>query len=337
MGGTLGPRPHDGTHAVTAVPVTVLAPTQTTDLAVPDDGPDPWTVYVLAWLASQRSPGTTRAYRIVATQWTTWCTHHGLDPLRVRRQHLDVWAAHLRDHGGHSGRPAAAKTVARKLATIASLYAYLVVEGVLEHSPVQHVRRPDVSRDYAATVSLDEGQVRAVLAAARDESPTLYALVLTLVTTGLRVAEALAADVTDLVDDHGHRCVNVTRKGGHRARVVLQPAAAHAIDQAVAGRVDGPLFAEAGGGRYRYTAVLWTLTRVGRRAGLPATLRLHPHMLRASFATLAFDAGVPGDRVQDCMGHADPRTTRLYDRGRGKLRRLAEPGAAVARAVADRD
>ncbi len=319
---------------MTAVPVTVLAPTHTT-VAVPDDGPDPWTVYVLAWLASQRSPGTMGTYRPVAAQWTTWCTTRGVDPLRARRQHVDLWAAHLRDHGGHHGRPAAPKTVARKLATIASLYSYLVVEGVLEHSPVQHVRRPDVSRDYAATVSLDEGQVRAVLSAARDEGPTFYALVLTLVTTGLRVSEALDADVGDLVDDHGHRCVNVVRKGGARARVVLQPPAAHAIDQALQGRAGGPLFAERDGGRYRYKAVLWALTKVGRRAGLPRTVRLHPHMLRASFATISFDRGVPGDRVQDALGHADPRTTRLYDRGRGRLRRMAEPGAAVARAVVE--
>jgi integrase/recombinase XerD len=54
---------------------------------------------------------------------------------------------------------------------------------------------------------------------------------------------------------------------------------------------------------------------------LPAADRLSPHSLRHSFATELLSAGVPLQDVQDAMGHADPRTTRRYDRFRHNLDR----------------
>ena len=310
--------------------------TATRDVAVVEfpDGSDPWSVLVRAWLHSFRQKHTTRrAYRTDAKQWTDWCADRGIDPFRAYQVHVDQWAGHLAERGGHGGRPAATKTLARKLAALASLYKYAKRHGLVENNPLPDVDRPDVSRDYAATVSLDETQTRAVVRAARDHSPTAHALVVLLALTGVRVAEALAADVTDLVDDHGYRCLNVTRKGGAMDRVALPPQAAHVVAGYLGDRVDGPLFVDVAGARVTYSSARWMLTRIGRAAGLPASLQLHPHMLRASFATISFDHGVGPDRIQDAMGHADPRTTRLYDRGRGKLRRKAEPGNVVAKFV----
>ena len=61
-----------------------------------------------------------------------------------------------------------------------------------------------------------------------------------------------------------------------------------------------------------------TLHRLAARAGLPADLarRLGPEAMRHSFATLYLDAGGSLSELQEVMGHADPRTTRRYDRER---------------------
>jgi site-specific recombinase XerD len=48
---------------------------------------------------------------------------------------------------------------------------------------------------------------------------------------------------------------------------------------------------------------------------------IHPHDLRHAFVTLALDSGVSLRDVQDAAGHADPRTTRRYDRARYSLDR----------------
>jgi integrase/recombinase XerD len=59
---------------------------------------------------------------------------------------------------------------------------------------------------------------------------------------------------------------------------------------------------------------------------------MSPHVLRHSYATLARDAGVPLEDVQDGLGHADPRTTRRYDHGGARLDR--SPGYRLAQQLA---
>jgi integrase/recombinase XerD len=59
---------------------------------------------------------------------------------------------------------------------------------------------------------------------------------------GLRISEALAADVSDLGQERGHRTLTVDRKGGKRQTIALAPRTACALDSMLAGRTDGPLF-----------------------------------------------------------------------------------------------
>jgi hypothetical protein len=61
----------------------------------------------------------------------------------------------------------------------------------------------------------------------------------------------------------------------------------------------------------------WPLLRKLARRAVPAKAQsLHPHDLRHAFVTLSLDAGTSLRDVQDAAGHADPRTTRQYDRAR---------------------
>jgi integrase len=62
--------------------------------------------------------------------------------------------------------------------------------------------------------------------------PQALALLTLLAHNGLRIGEALAADVTDLGTERGHRILRITRKGGRRATVVLAPVMARALHPA---------------------------------------------------------------------------------------------------------
>jgi len=70
------------------------------------------------------------------------------------------------------------------------------------------------------------------------------------------------------------------------------------------------------GNRLVYITAYKTVRRLARKAGLPAAEQITPHSLRHTFVTEALAAGAPLQDVQDAAGHADPRTTRRYDRTR---------------------
>ena len=99
-------------------------------------------------------------------------------------------------------------------------------------------------------------------------------------------------------------------------------------------KTDGPLFVTSTGARIDRHGVFRLIRRLAREAGIPAADQLSPHSLRHAFATTARSEGVPLEDVQDAMGHADPRTTRRYDRDRHNLDR--DPAYTIAAARARR-
>jgi len=113
----------------------------------------------------------------------------------------------------------------------------------------------------------------------------------------------------------------VARKGGLRDLVPLAPRTLAAVEEHLGGRIDGLLVLANDGGplnRFQATRAIRRLTRAAA-----ITKQISPHSLRHTAVTLALDAGVPLRDVQDMAGHADPRTTRRYDRARKSLDRHA--------------
>ena len=211
---------------------------------------------------------------------------------------------------------------------------------MLARSPVAHVRRPKVASDSPSTGFAGD-ELRALLAVAearaagaKRQGRRNAALVTTLAYTGLRTGELLAANVEDLDQERGHRVLRITRKGGTRARVALAPVAAHALEAYVGDRPSGPLFVTASGQRLDEPAA-WRIVRSSAKAaGLATAGQVNPHSFRHAFVTLARDAGVALEDVQDAVGHADPRTTRRYNRARHNLDR--HPGYTLATSLTER-
>jgi integrase/recombinase XerD len=146
-------------------------------------------------------------------------------------------------------------------------------------------------------------------------------LVSLLALSGLRVSEALGADIDALGLERGHRTLTVSRKGGKVVTMPLAPRVARVLDLAIGERIEGPIFVDGAGERLDRHAAGRIVGRVARQAGI--TKRVGPHTLRHAFITAALDAGVPLRDVQEAPSHADPRTTMRYDRGRQSLDRHA--------------
>ena len=279
-----------------------------------------------AWLR-ESTPRSNYARDLAA--WLGFCESHTLDPLTARRAHVDAWARALQATG------AAQRSVARRLASVSSWYRYLVAESVRSDSPTEHVRRPKIG-DRGETPGLTREELRRLLRAADEHGSTRSVALLTLLAhTGLRINEALSRDVEHLAHDRGHRILRLERKGGRGDRTVLTAPVSRQLDAYLDGRTTGPLFITKAGKRMVRSEAWRMVQRLARRASLDGAAEIRPHSLRVAFITGAREAGVPLEDVQDAAGHADPRTTRRYDRGRHSLDRHAS--YAVTSWLADQE
>jgi integrase len=175
------------------------------------------------------------------------------------------------------------------------------------------MNRPDLTTPWA-----DREELRKLLLAARDGHPRDFLLVALLGLNGLRVSEAIGADVEDLGSSGGHRTLQVVRKGAKRGVVPLAPVVCTSIDEFLAGRVEGPLLPRL----HASGAVLDPLAGISRQTAYNRVRyladwagvnpELSPHSLRRSFVTLALQDGAPLHRVQLAVGHASPVTTMIY-------------------------
>jgi integrase/recombinase XerD len=189
---------------------------------------------------------------------------------------------------------------------VAGFYRTCVLDGVLEHSPAEHVRRPAVPAE-SPTLGFTHLQFEALLTAARQSpNPCDFALVAMPGLPGLRILEATSADIADLGQEHGHRVLRVCGKGTKVVLVPLPSAAGRAIDRATGDRSRGPALLNSRGARMDRHAAARRLRRLAETAGIRIS-RAHPHMLRHTYVTTMLDAGVDLRDVQIAARYADPR------------------------------
>ncbi|WP_238487910.1 tyrosine-type recombinase/integrase [Actinoplanes flavus] len=285
-----------------------------------------------AWLANRRlSEHTRAAYRRDVDGWLTWCAGRDLDPLHASFLDVNAYAREL------EARPLAPASVARKLSGLSSWYDFLLKLRAVPANPVGGADRPHIDRDHSSTVGLTPAEVDALLVAAGRAGRRTHAMVTVLADLGLRVGELVGLNLDDLGHERGHRTVRFTGKGGKARRRAVTPAVSAVLDDYLTerGGEPGPLFVTSTGARVDRHAVFRLIRRLAADAGIASADRLSPHSLRHSFATTARAEGVPLEDVQDAMGHADPRTTRRYDRDRYNLDR--DPAYTIAAARARRN
>src|SRR5512135_3084274 len=197
---------------------------------VPSDPPGLFTgqlrLAVAAYLARFKGSSRERTQSDLRC-YLTWSAGRGLDPLAARRPQLELyirWMQEIRRY-----KPS---TVSRRFSVAAGFYRTCVIDGLLEHSPAEHVRRPAVPAE-SPTLGFTHLQFEALLTAARQSAnPCDFALVAMLGLLGLRIFEATSADIADLGEEHGHRVLRVCGKGSKVVLVPLPPAVGRAVDRA---------------------------------------------------------------------------------------------------------
>jgi integrase/recombinase XerD len=281
----------------------------------------------LALLATRRAPRTVDAYRRDLAQLGAW---RGGPVAETTTEELERWLAQLRAEG------VAASTVARRVAALRAFFRHEMLLGKREDNPAAALKLPRRHRTLPKTLSPAEAE--RLIDAANGTTPRALrdrAIVELLYGAGLRVSEAtgLQRRSVDLED----RVVRALGKGSKERVVPLGRPAVDALRRYIAigrphldRRTRPELFLNARGGPLTRAGIFLILRRLADKAGLDP-LRVHPHLLRHSFATHLLEGGADLRSVQEMLGHADLSTTELYthvsDRRRRELYFQAHPHA----------
>lgn len=271
------------------------------------------------WLVSGRreSPHTRVAYIRDVSWWLSWCLVRGCTPQEAATATADLYMAALKASG------LARASVARRIAAVSSWYTYLVREQCAALNPFEGAERPRLDSKASSTRGLSSEQITAILGhAAADESMRTHALLWLMFATAGRISSVLDARIENLSQDRGHQVLDLMVKGATTKRFAIPPPALAALQRYLAerGRPESGLIFVSRTGRRLAQSYAWKLVnRVAHAAGVTHTIS--PHSFRHSAITIALSQGRPLHVVQDFAGHADPRTTRRYDRDRDALDR----------------
>lgn len=203
------------------------------------------------------------------------------------------------------------KSLQRLLSSCRSLFRQLQREGALEHDPVAGVRGPKVHRKLPQVLDVDEAT--ALVEADSGGALTLRdrAMLELFYSSGLRLSELVGLRWLDLDLSAGE--VRVLGKGS-KTRIV--PVGKHAVNALRAlgdaeGRApESPVFRGRGGAPISPRTVQARLKTLALSQGFAK--RVHPHLLRHTFASHMLESSGDLRAVQELLGHADIATTQIY-------------------------
>ncbi|MBI3333737.1 MAG: tyrosine recombinase XerC [Candidatus Omnitrophica bacterium] len=215
---------------------------------------------------------------------------------------------------GERARGLGKASVARRVATIRSLFRFLCREGYLSANPAQGLSRPKQERRLPNFLSVEE-TARLVEAPSGDQVSSLRdrAILETLYSAGLRVSELVSLRIRDL--DLIGGTLRVMGKGRKERMVPVGSFCVQAIRRylkALGPEIDdeSPLFRNRMKGGLTDRSVRRILAGYLNRVSLAK--KISPHALRHSFATHLLDRGADLRSVQELLGHSSLTTTQIY-------------------------
>jgi integrase/recombinase XerC len=231
---------------------------------------------------------------------------------KVDKTVMRGYLAHLAEQG------IVRASIARKLSAIRSFYSYLVREGILTKNPLQQVVSPKLEKRLPSFLTVAE-TVRLLTAPdlSKPKGQRDRAILELLYAAGLRVSELVNLNMGQVNLDA--REIRVWGKGAKERVVLIGEPAAGALDNylargrpALLGEKGGEeaLFLNRNGERFTEREVQKMLGEYADKAGIAK--RVHPHLLRHTFATHLLDGGADLRVVQELLGHTNLASTQIY-------------------------
>ena len=250
------------------------------------------------------SPHTLDGYRRDLLALSAWAGEQGGDVLALTDAELRAFVA-----AGHR-RGLSPKSLQRRLSACRSFYRWLLKHGRIAASPAAAIRAPKAPRKLPQVLDPDEAKQLVEVPTDAPLGLRDRALLELFYSSGLRLSELCALRWRDLQLAEG--LVTVLGKGSRQRTV---PVGSHARAALAAWRAEqrpspaAPVF-PGRNGPITPRAVQLRLRQLAQRQGL--FKRVHPHLLRHSFASHVLESSGDLRGVQELLGHADIATTQIY-------------------------
>lgn len=200
-------------------------------------------------------------------------------------------------------------SAARKISAVRCFFKYLADRDVIAKDPAKNLTGVKVKNKIK--VVPDGHEIRMMLEYAGNRRNK--AIIMTLATTGMRISELESITLEQYksrVDD----AIVITGKGDKQRVIQFAPETIKMIDEYLTCRVDGcdRLFTSNLGNPIGHQCTSDMLKRTAKRAGIENWNDISNHYMRAAFATIKSEAGVPIEVIKDMMGHKSVETSARY-------------------------
>ncbi len=213
----------------------------------------------------------------------------------------------------------ARKSVARKISSLRSFYKFMLREGYVQDNPFLLVSIPKIEKRLPAFFY--EAELEELFKACDEETPLGQrnkALLELLYATGIRVSEICQIKLNDI--DMDISTVLINGKGqkqryvpfGSFAQDAIQVYIENGRNELLSGNTDDQnvLFLNFRGGPLTARGLRNVLNSIFDKSALNG--KIHPHMMRHTFATHLLNNGADMRTVQELLGHAFLSSTQVY-------------------------
>lgn len=236
---------------------------------------------------------TLENYRKDLQAWTLYAGKKGLTWRTTSKQDVDCWTAYMKDFGY------SASTIKRRVEVLRLIYTWAEHEGMLTENPARYAQTPKAEKKLPKVVDAEKLRTYIDSEPSTGEGVVVRNLTALLLETGVRIGEALSITTDDI--DRERRAIIIHGKGSKEREVYYGDRFAKVLDKWYQSRT-GVLFP---GEAIEYRYMMY------RQMG-HIFYRIHPHLIRHTFATEMLNAGMDLKTLASLLGHEHVQTTEIY-------------------------